>query len=106
MKVRKFNEKLNVDEPKLGDYTICIYSSNGKVNKIISSKIGKIINIDYNSNFPYDIRYDELPMDRTITRYFNNKDSHSFIFKIDEILYFSENKEDLEPMLQAKKFNL
>jgi len=102
MKVRKFNESLNEDEPKIGDYIIIKYDSIvGNAYNFITNNIGKFIKYNSNRTFPYQIEFFNIPND--IESYFNNNCRN---YKYEEILYWSNNKEELELLIQSNKFNI
>ena len=108
MKVRKFNENINENEPEIGDYVICHSDESGEksLNEFTSVNIGIIIDKTSKDmiNYPYSIKYDDLPS--KLSSYTNNNDYNTIPFKKEEILYFSKNKEDLELILNTKKFNI
>jgi len=110
MKILKFNESFNIGEPKLGDYAICIAANKNykedDLNDFISENIGIIVVEKYNNDrkYPYVIKYENLPSN--LIRYTNSDDNDTIPFKEDEIIYWSENKEELESIIESKKFNI
>jgi len=106
MKILKFNENSNKNEPKVGDYVICYYSDNDVVNDTINNKIGIIVKINYDNNYPFKVKYNISYRDRSITREFKLKNSNSFEFNRSEIIHFSEDKDELEIILNSNKFNI
>jgi len=91
------------EEPKVGDYVICkeIYSTYPDVKKFTINNIGTIISTSEPYPFVYLIAYENVPYN--IKYYFEN-DTLYMSFK--EIVEYSENKEDLEAILAANKYNL
>ena len=74
----------------------------------MSNNIGQIIHYPTTTD-KYMIKYENVP--ESILSYFDVKMSLSgFTYKRyfgrDEIINWSKNKEDLEPLTQAKKYNL
>ena len=92
------------DDPQVGDYVICNeiggMDRNNKLDNFIKSNIGQIINIDFDDSIPYDIEY-KIPIE-----YDEHFVSNCRIMYRDEIIHFSPNKEDLEPYINAIKYNL
>ena len=102
MKHLKTFENINVNEPKIGDYAICNDSNKNYLNKFLLTNIGKIVDINIYKYYPYIVNYDNVPEDYyeafSHPTYIDSRD-----FKREEILYFSENIEDLKAIL---KYNL
>ena len=94
-------------KPKIGDYVICHetgYANMGgdrrigqeSIENFIDTHIGKIKGIDTFSQFPYEVEYEEkLPTN-----------THYRLFRRKEIVYISQDKEELEAYLSANKYNL
>ena len=108
-------------EPETGDYVICKEKSLIKdvdVCDFISNNIGRIfhyINNDeldeysVSKDYRYIIKYDNVPAN--INKYFRGMEGFkqpekSRRMSRDEIIYWSKNREDLEAILDAKKYNL
>ena len=103
--------------PKKGDYVILnLGSSTQEMKEFTKNNIGKIITnriLTYDSNkYIYKIEYDLLTYEdkkifNDFYRIFGIKNEINK-FKVDhnEIEYWSENKEDVERYLKAKKYNL
>lgn len=92
----KIFEKINQgDNPEIGDYIVI--NSNDKDYEEYNNYIGKIAEIEVNRDHPR----------RTVywTIFDNNEEGRRYIFRY-EITHWSENKEDLEPILAAKKYNI
>lgn len=103
----KLFEELNEGEPKLGDYVICCEQESGDdvFDNFLLQNIGQIIARN-NGNYDYGIKYNDVP--KEVLFYFGSQGKHKLVRPMtkDEIIYWSENKEDLEPYIQSKKYNL
>jgi hypothetical protein len=91
----------NDSEPQVGDYVLCeehIYPENTLTN-FLNTHIGIITADDYiKTKYRYDVDFKVLiPPDNLI-------DSRRFM--LDEIVHWSKNKEDLEVIMSANKYNL
>ena len=117
MKYIKIYEENN-DLPEIGDYVICTTTKIDYTSlvKFLNSNIGQVIDAndthagDRISSYPgkdsvyfrHPVKYENVPKDlRTVF----NEDNYRFIKK-KEFLYHSKNREDLESILIANKFNL
>lgn len=123
MKYIRTYEKLNIDLPKVGDYVYCYEDAvpvdsedledYNKFLSFLSNNIGKCV--DDSNDFL--IQYYNVPLD--LSGYFefgirfaqfNGYILEKFIncraMCLEEIEYFSSNKEDCEVYLNAKKYNL
>lgn len=85
----------NADKPKVGNYVILI------IQKKIIPNIGKIDHINYNSGFPYMIKFGD-----DFNYYEYGLSDKYMVVDIDEIAFWSKNKEDLELKLISDKYNL
>jgi len=116
MKYLKKYEEVS-DNLQIGDYVICVCTSftDGKIKKFIDTNIGKyvryITNIkDVVDDFRYAIEYDNVPPE--LYRYSDIFSYESGIENIclrvsrNEIIEYSKNKEDLEAIINANKYNL
>ena len=108
----KIFEEINDGKPQVGDYVICEEENFNKnpVKKYVNENIGKIIKIhspnsilwfliEYDIDFitcGFDIDKFQLEEDPIGCRNMNR----------DEIKYWSKDKEELESILSAKKYNL
>ena len=118
----KLYESMNIGEPKVGDWVICDEGYNWQVLgktlfldnpllKFIRENIGYFYEYDYDNDalHPYHICYYNVPdylyddFNKTIV---NGKEVMYRIFRLTEIIYWSEDKEDLEYILDAKKYNI
>jgi hypothetical protein len=103
-------------EPQVGDYVVCItkgleddfmpdYIKN--IGKFIHNNIGQIVDIepDDSQYNPYHVRYD-LPKDFYDNTEYKEKFQNVFLFKNNNILFFSKNKEHAELLLKSKKYNI
>jgi hypothetical protein len=89
------------NEPKVGDYVICICKpDNTKLIKFLSNNIGQIDYITKNKDV-YSVKFENMTKELKYD-FGQNKIG----FKRSEILHHSTNKEDLEILIQATKFNL
>jgi len=124
MKYIKTYENKN-REPQIGDYVICeenIYQNIPDREKLdyilenfLNENVGKCINIiTYLNDDIYIIEYDNIPL--ALYDYFKFKKNGTADIKFEmskcrgmnrkEIIHFSPDKEDLEIMIAAKKYNL
>ena len=90
----KIFESINEGKPRKDDYVII------KINDIIY-EIGKIINYKKNSIYPYLVEFDE-----NFDYYQYGLSENYTSVESDEILYWSNNKEDLEIIIKSQKYNL
>jgi hypothetical protein len=114
MKYIKLYEELNAKIPQIHDYVLCVESeyedetineSEINLNNFISSNIGIIIDMvktDVKFKYDYHIKYENVPDD--ISMYFEY-DNTRWSVKSD-IIHWSKDREDLETLLTAKKYNL
>jgi hypothetical protein len=104
MKYLKTFENLNI-VPEVGDYIIANskYASS-KLQKFFLTNIGEIINISMGegNKLLYNTDYDPDMVESAGVIL----DDNSWFFITTEILHISKNKEDLESILQANKYNL
>jgi len=103
------------NNPEVGDYVYCVSklsSNNIKRNKFIKDKIGQIVSISEDKNYPYIVHYDNIPDNFSefrmqydlITKKSGKTDN--FQFGKWEIELWNKNINDLETMINAKKFNI
>jgi hypothetical protein len=110
----KIFENMNDGEPKRFDYVI-VNPQNPRMSeypellKFLTETIGKIISRMWTDS--YCIIYENIPDE--IMYYFEHLisvcDSDSYYYKYferEEIEFWSEDKEELEKVLDAKKYNL
>ena len=101
----KMFETINENSPEIGDYVICNEIDSefeDEINLFISNNVGEFVRFDiYDAKYPYYIYYENAP-DNLKVYFFNNARN----MRIDEISYWSKNKEELELILKSKKFNL
>ncbi len=85
----KIFENINESEPKIGDYVICKTRSTDTIEfkKYVDNNIGKIV-------------------DNYLAYYYVKFKEKTYIFTIGNILYWAKNKEDIEVLIQANKYNL
>jgi len=116
--INQYKNKKTQNEPKFGDYVICdedyedfnskFHDDNfKKVIQIIRNNIGQCIKRELDM---YYIKYDNDILNNTenLTSYFSHDGSGLNIRRMNkfEIIYWSNNKKDLEPIIQANKYNL
>jgi len=109
MKYIKQYEELNSGLPKINEYVICevgdVFDTYNisNLNLFLNNNIGQIVNI--NRYDIYQIKYQNIPDD--ISNMFttiNNNNVRNM--RLDNILYCSKNKEELETLLSTNKYNL
>ena len=109
----KIFESLNQGEPKIGDWVICelmqniseIIPDNETLDTFISSNIGRIVRYENLSDcHSYYVRY-KTKIPYNIKKWFD-VDIFKFDFAREEIKYWSKNKNELELIVAAKKYNL
>lgn len=111
----KIYESINEGEPKVGDYVICHEKTDNnalmyrKIEKFINSNIGKIVR-ERDDIFVFWVDFEEIPNDNKFKMFFSSGEVNTpetwRKMKRKEIIYWSKNREDLEPLLASKKFNL
>lgn len=107
--IKKFElKKSDKNRPHVGDYVL-VYEklSNGDefdniYNDFIQNNIGKINYIDTSKEFPFYIEYENIPEE--IDEYFNEYNEIRVTLK--NLIYYSNNKEDVELQIKANKYNL
>ena len=110
MKHLKQFEFLNQNEPQIGDYVLCHeedVEDDDDLTNFIDNNIGKIIGIDNTNTVPFDVEYENVP--DNIRYHFTFYTSNDRLMTRKEIIYFSPNKpnkEELEAIKQANKFNI
>jgi len=102
-------EKMNVNDPEVGDYVIA--ESNDfltDLNEFTKNRIGKLYNIFkplYADDLSYTIIYDNIPKELDFYK-FKIYDEEAISLNIEDIKYWSKNKEDLEKVLMTNKYNI
>ena len=98
--------------PEIGDYAICDISPGNfdeflYLKEFLIKNIGLIIFIPkYLDDNDYVISFDNLPDKLNSMFGLNTKNGIGLKFTIDEIKHYSKDKQKLETILQANKFNL
>jgi len=105
------------NEPKINDFVICTESNsiNDEIFRqhldFINNNIGQIVNIrrTISTVIFYEVKYDNIP--EIIERYyFSSLTQHNTPgardFLSGEISYHSENKKELDVILQTNKYNI
>ena len=104
MKYIKLFEKLS-EEPAVGDYVICEDPDVDyrDLNEFLKFNIGELRKINHREdiNYKYTVEFENIPYN--LSSYFSD-DSRSF--RRAEITHFSNNKEDLNLIVVANKYNL
>ena len=103
--IKKYEQNISIE---VGDYVIC--TDNGITNDnnfevYLKSHIGKIILIKKYIKDPYLVLYENLP-DKFKTYSSTNDNLKLIKFNENEIIHFSKNKEDLEHIIVANKYNI
>ncbi len=91
---------MNEGSPEVGDYIICS-SVVPEENVFFSNNIGKIIDVKKYYYYPYNLEYDNVPDNLK-----KSNGATTFVCRFNDILYFSKDKEELEYILRANKFNI
>jgi len=111
MKVIKFYESIDKDEPLIGDYVICEININTPVYNYINSHVSKLIKIYTYANIQefYVIQYDEVP-DNIRNQFIKIHKNEKFVYTYETgrtgIKYWSKDKKKLELILKTDKFNI
>ena len=110
MKHLKAYEDMNTGEPEIGDYVIInTLSPTGErylkqpLSDFINNNIGEI---RWKEGGGIDVKYFNIPEE--IKRYFNDNPVVDYIrkFPVSRVTHWSKNKEELEYLITAKKYNL
>ena len=97
------------NQPKVGNYVICDPNIRmlRKSQNYIENHIGQIINV---GEHQYAIQYDDPPIDPLDSDFYDTvidgKNVKYQWFQLYQILYYSDDKEELELFLVANKYNL
>jgi hypothetical protein len=98
------------DEPKLHDYVILNINWHPNLPELdlfLNNNIGQISKLKKNTKNPdyiqYQIIYENPPEEFKKVYFTHNR--YSYVYRTN-IKHFSSNKEDLEEILTAKKYNL
>lgn len=123
MKYLKKFENINDTEPEVGDYILIKvnlqeYGKKEIINNFINNTIGKVYKI-YNDdirvsyeNIPDEIKgWFSKPIYTPSLKFINaikgvGEGEYTRLFSKDRIVVFSKNKKDVEPYIQANKYNL
>jgi len=110
----KIFESVNDDKPTVGDYVIINENSDTystEALKFINNSIGYIWKSPVNSSNYLLVKYNDIPKD--VMFYFGYSDyseglkiANSILIFSEKVKYWSKDKEDLIPLLQANKYNL
>ena len=100
----KLFEELNAGEPEVGDWII-VNNKDYSTYDFINSSIGYIWK---KYEFSALVKYVDIPIDQQKNFMFTDgsKIGNSIMLSIGDIVYWSKNKEELEHIIQAKKYNL
>ena len=96
------------DSLKKGNYVICEEPAYPELFNFLNNNIGEVINFSTKQQ-RYSIRYEDVPNNLFTYFYKSMRKSglggHRY-FNFSDIKYYSDNKEELELLLQTKKYNL
>jgi len=104
MKHIKEFENLNNNELGINDYVIC--KETGSLNEFLSLNIGQVIQVDKYDRTLYVIEYKNVPEFLSYRFLCPIKDKFLRNMYKYEIKYWSKDREDLEAIIEAKKYNL
>jgi len=109
MKILKFNENSNKNDPKVGDYVL-IDSTTEVILNFVRNNPGKIIKLNYNDNITLSsitVEYYNVPDTiRSYFRYIPDNNIQARLFYVYQILEIGSTLEELELKMQTNKFNL
>jgi hypothetical protein len=98
----------NINEPEVGDYVMCenyVNSDLKILDDFLLVNIGIITNIhNQDKDYPYLIKFEKFPEE--LKAYTEHNAGSEMLFKREEIVHFSKNKEDLYMYIQANKYNI
>lgn len=102
MKHIKLFEELNNSVIKVGDYVIVnsTYVDEEEIQNFFLNTIGKIILVEGGY---IEVKYKYIPNYIPVD---GSPAGNSWIFQLEEILYWSEDKKDLESIIAGNKYNL
>ena len=98
-------------EPKVGDYVICAlnHTYNSRLEEyinFISVNIGRVIKINLNTQFKFKVKYNDTDYQKSRNPNNPNYPNNPSNWSLKGILFFSSNKEEMEIIIQANKYNL
>jgi len=87
--------EMNEDKPEVGDYVICDgkYTLNPEYREFIDTHIGKLIRIN-------------ISIKCYVIEYFYPNRGSEYTINLEDIKYWSKNRNELEIILQTNKFNI
>jgi len=105
--IKKFGKITDINIT-IGDYVICTDNISVPRNDFIKDKIGRYVAYNKNgvSGYKYMIEYDLTNITSYLSGYIWKEYNNAMVFKISDILYCSNNKEELEMILATNKYNL
>jgi len=110
MRYLKTYEKHYHNEPNEGDYVICKKEdyNNDFLNNFYQTTIGKIAFVQDSSpnRKYYNVIYEIPPNMKLYFKQYHQTKNTRQEFEIEEILHYSKNREYLETILDANKYNL
>jgi len=109
MKMREFNDRLNnINEPEVGDYVILYIRLKDNFYDFIGTHIGKLVSThDWNNmQLIYEFEYENIPDELLNNFYTVNGITNRVDFARGAIKYWSKDKEELEMILSANKYNI
>jgi len=95
----------SLDEPEINEYVVCKEGIGYASAEFTSNNIGLIVN--YNGRSAYSVKYEFDIIPKNIREYFDyTYDGYCRAMTIDDIKFWSKNKEDVESYLTSKKYNI
>jgi hypothetical protein len=94
-------------QPQIGDYVVCEENNTDDILvNFIANNIGKIIDsVKYTDDIRYYITYQNIPEILKLDFNHNNMDNCRYM-AIEEIKFFSPDKEKLKQIILNNKYNL
>lgn len=90
--------------PKIGDYVICReVGASPDLEQFVNNNIGKIFSINLRDKYPFEIEYSEKVPENISSKFI---DGHTRQMDATEIIYWSDDKKELEMILNSRKYNL
>lgn len=107
--LKLYEEYENSIEPEVGDYIFAKWKhaeDEHPANIFATNNIGELIKIetDKYDETSFLVKYNNIPDELKLYKSMNN--DTSFRFKKEDLIKWTKNKEELETILQANKFNL
>ena len=103
-------ETVNIGKPEIGDFVVVKETHREELpedlNNFLDNNIGELVFIsDVYHKMWFYVKYNNIP--KTLETWFENDvEVDTRDFTIDEIIYWSEKKEDLKAFIKGKQFDL